>query len=357
MRVRYGYVARALLLSGLLMCTACSSDNKGIPEWPWGSTEEPEPEEPVEENPNIIALGWTNETEEFGTLPEHINVYKSPNDLVNKKSIAYIAVADMTKATFEVLGDVAYSEVANACGSATVKTPTEFYSEKKASVILNGGLFFWSQLSDGSGFYYSQSLMIRDGKLLSPNQNYYSEDWVTLWYPTIGAFCQMEDGTFQTTWTYYTGAGVNYCYPQPAENDITKEPLEVPSASFPEGAKELKAKNGIGGATVLLRNGEVVNTYVQEMLNIAATSNQPRSAVGVTGNNKMIFFVCEGRGVTDGVAGLTTADLSKVMKDLGCVEAINLDGGGSSCMLINGKETIQPSDGKQRAVLSGIALQ
>jgi exopolysaccharide biosynthesis protein len=39
------------------------------------------------------------------------------------------------------------------------------------------------------------------------------------------------------------------------------------------------------------------------------------------------------------------------MVGLGCVEALNLDGGGSSCMLINGKETIWPSDkGQQRAV-------
>jgi exopolysaccharide biosynthesis protein len=29
---------------------------------------------------------------------------------------------------------------------------------------------------------------------------------------------------------------------------------------------------------------------------------------------------------------------------LGCVEALNLDGGGSSCLLVNGKNTIQPSD-------------
>ena len=35
---------------------------------------------------------------------------------------------------------------------------------------------------------------------------------------------------------------------------------------------------------------------------------------------------------------------SKIFIDLGAVEAINLDGGGSSCLLINGKETIKPSD-------------
>jgi exopolysaccharide biosynthesis protein len=32
------------------------------------------------------------------------------------------------------------------------------------------------------------------------------------------------------------------------------------------------------------------------------------------------------------------------MQALGCVEALNLDGGGSSCLLINGKETIKPCD-------------
>ena len=71
----------------------------------------------------------------------------------------------------------------------------------------------------------------------------------------------------------------------------------------------------------------------------------------------MITFVCEGRQMTEGVAGLTTADVANVLLDLGCVEAINLDGGGSSCMLINGKQTIKPSDGAQRSVGSTIMIK
>jgi len=35
---------------------------------------------------------------------------------------------------------------------------------------------------------------------------------------------------------------------------------------------------------------------------------------------------------------------AQIMLSLGCYEALNLDGGGSSCLLINGKETIRPSD-------------
>jgi exopolysaccharide biosynthesis protein len=36
---------------------------------------------------------------------------------------------------------------------------------------------------------------------------------------------------------------------------------------------------------------------------------------------------------------------------------LNLDGGGSSCMLVNGMETIKPSDGSQRAVVTAIGLK
>jgi exopolysaccharide biosynthesis protein len=40
-----------------------------------------------------------------------------------------------------------------------------------------------------------------------------------------------------------------------------------------------------------------------------------------------------------------------MLKDIGCWEAMNLDGGGSSYMMVNGKPTIKPSDiSGQRAV-------
>jgi exopolysaccharide biosynthesis protein len=61
--------------------------------------------------------------------------------------------------------------------------------------------------------------------------------------------------------------------------------------------------------------------------------------------------------MTKGVNGLTTADVANILLDLDCVEAVNLDGGGSSCMLVNGKETIKVSDGRQRAVASVVMLK
>jgi exopolysaccharide biosynthesis protein len=71
--------------------------------------------------------------------------------------------------------------------------------------------------------------------------------------------------------------------------------------------------------------------------------------MGYTKDNKLIILVVEGRNANAGGATLTQE--AQILKGLGCVEALNLDGGGSSCLLINGKETIKPSDKSgQRAV-------
>ena len=356
-----------LLISVFSFCLfcGCGDDNDGIPEWPWTDpTEEPTPppEEPVEANPTIVAAGWSNVNAAFGSLPEYINVYKSPEQLQGKKAVAYIAVADMAKGgKFEVLGDIAYCDdksIANY-GAETVNTPDQFYTTSKAPIIINGGLFFYAAKSDDSAFYVSQNLVARNGEILAVNQTYWVEDWssdpLVMWYPTIGTFCQTEDGTCKTTWTYSTGTK-HYCYSVPADNALNKEPLEVPSATFPGVAEEFKAVNAIGGAGVLLSNGEIKNTWAQELLDVAADSNQPRTAIAYSTDKKLMFFVCEGRERTEGVAGLTTGEVANVLKSLGCTEALNLDGGGSRCMLVNGKETIKPSGGEQRAVLTGVRM-
>lgn len=174
---RLYFIATALLAFSICSC------GESYPDHPWEWDQETEEEE---SNPDIVSQGWTT-ADNFGSLPDYIHIYKSPENLAGKKAIAYIAVADMSKAKFEVLGDIAFSQEANGYGGKSIHTPSEFYESSKAPVVINGGLFFYS-----AGFYYSQNLVIREGQLLAPNQNYYSKDWVTMWYPTLGAFCPVS---------------------------------------------------------------------------------------------------------------------------------------------------------------------
>jgi hypothetical protein len=235
------------------------------------------------------------------------------------------------------------------------KTPTAVYKEASWPIVANAGFFYSS-----GGKNYSSSLAVRNSEILAYNINYASEDWETMYYPTRAALIESESGEFDACWTYRTWDN-HYMYPAPAANTWEAKPAKQPSASYPEGGEQFAAKTAIGGGPLLINDSKFTDSYVAELFNgasgIGPDSNQPRTAVGVTNDDKMIVFVCEGREMTEGVFGLTTADVANVLLDLGCVEAINLDGGGSSCLLVNGKEMIKVSDGSQRAVGSTIMIK
>lgn len=70
------------------------------------------------------------------------------------------------------------------------------------------------------------------------------------------------------------------------------------------------------------------------------TSN-PRTAIGMIDVGHYVFVVSDGR--TSESAGLTLYELAQVMSDLGCEEAYNLDGGGSTTMYFNGEVVNNPT--------------
>jgi exopolysaccharide biosynthesis protein len=311
-----------------LISTSCSSGNNSVPDWYWKNKNN-------QQDSIMTTLGWANVSSNYGTLPSYINVYNA-SSLLSKKAVAYVAIADMSKAKFSVLGD-----------STGYRLLSDFYSTTSSSIVMNGGFFY-------NGV--SLSLICRDGKIICPNNQVDSEDWKTLYYPTRGAF-GLINGTYTTTWTYTTSDKITYSYPEPAENKYGNTPLPVPSDTFPKGATLFNSTIAIGGGPVLIKNKVIVNTYQDELLDIDPTTYQPRSAIGITSDNKMIFFICEGRDMTPNVDGFATGDVATIMSSLGCIEAMNLDGGGSSCMLVNGKETIKPSDNSDRKVVSAVSLE
>ncbi|MBL8186742.1 MAG: phosphodiester glycosidase family protein, partial [Acidobacteria bacterium] len=68
----------------------------------------------------------------------------------------------------------------------------------------------------------------------------------------------------------------------------------------------------------------------------------PRTAIGWTAEGKLILVTVDGRQKFS--MGMTMAELADLMLELGCVEAMNLDGGGSSTMVVNRKIVNHPSD-------------
>lgn len=66
----------------------------------------------------------------------------------------------------------------------------------------------------------------------------------------------------------------------------------------------------------------------------------PRAALGLTEDDKIVAVACDGRSRHD--AGLTLDELAALLRDLGCVDAINLDGGGSTSLVAQGRLRNRP---------------
>ena len=76
-----------------------------------------------------------------------------------------------------------------------------------------------------------------------------------------------------------------------------------------------------------------------------AKASNPRTAIGIIDDLHYLFVVSDGR--TSESAGLSLSQLAAFMADLGVATAYNLDGGGSSTMVFNGKVINNPTtDGK-----------
>jgi exopolysaccharide biosynthesis protein len=74
-------------------------------------------------------------------------------------------------------------------------------------------------------------------------------------------------------------------------------------------------------------------------------ARHPRTAIGIKANGKVILLTVDGR--QENSAGMSLYELTKTMRWLGCVSAINLDGGGSTTLWVKDRVVNHPSDNKK----------
>ena len=87
-----------------------------------------------------------------------------------------------------------------------------------------------------------------------------------------------------------------------------------------------------------LMNSGPLLVFDQQIQNLDTTAfnrlRHPRSAIGIKANGTVILLTVDGRH--ENSAGMSLFELTKTMRWLGCVAAINLDGGGSTTLWVNG---------------------
>ena len=103
----------------------------------------------------------------------------------------------------------------------------------------------------------------------------------------------------------------------------------------------------LGGGTMILKDGQ------KTALTHQVSGKSQRTAIGVTADNKLVFMVADGR--TGAYVGMSESDVATFLQGQNVKDAMMLDGGGSSEMIINGQITNTMVDA-ERKLLNGISI-
>ncbi len=286
-------------------------------------------------------LHWQKVDSLFAPLPSSVHIYKTTDTLNGRPFIAYYASAK--------LKDKKISFTAQT-GNGDLYTPQQFYDqEAKPLIVVNGGFFSYETNQ-------SLGVVVRNGKIIAYNLKHLigsGNDSIVYYYPTRSAIGIAHNRKADVAWIF-TDSSRHWPYAFEWRPVIAKgyesNPLIYDLNDI--NWKWWKMRTAIGGGPTLIHDGSIWITDKEEQILIKDDEPRPATAMGYTNDDRLIMLVVQGRSV--GISeGATLKEEAKIMKDLGCYEALNLDGGGSSCMLVNGKQTIEPSDKEgQRPVAS-----
>lgn len=180
------------------------------------------------------------------------------------------------------------------------------------------------------GFIKTSRAAVQNGAVAAINGSYFNTKTggSTVFFKKDGVIVKNTDESF----THYRENGA-FAISKENHPTIIKRPLS--------GWENADFKTILSSGPLLIYDNEMIEQE-QTPFNL---NRHPRTAVGVTRDNHLIAVVVDGRNAQS--QGMNIQELSVLMKALGCVAALNLDGGGSSTMWIKNKGVVNhPSDNK-----------
>ncbi|HEY4062179.1 MAG TPA: phosphodiester glycosidase family protein [Puia sp.] len=277
---------------------------------------------------------WTGVDADYGPLPAVMHVYRSQDSLDGRPQIAYYVSVPLKDRSLLFTAQVGYGKRLR---------PSEYYTQEQQPLLIINTSFF-SFKTNGN-----LNLVVKDGKMLAwnqPSRGHKRKDSLPYYtYTTRSALGITRDRKADVAWIF-TDSTQPLPYAFEEDPPVTRGADSIPTLKAMNDThwRRWKMETAVGGGPVLVYNGAIRVTSVEEGLFVGSENAlNPRSAIGYTRDGRIIILAVQGR--TPGkAAGVTLGQEAKILLDLGCYEAINLDGGGSSCLLVNGKETIHPSD-------------
>jgi exopolysaccharide biosynthesis protein len=225
------------------------------------------------------------------------------------------------------------------------ETTSSFAFDEGACVTLNAG-YFRMDLSPSKPIGL---LMVDSSMVQNPTPSVLRNQ---VSYPVARAAIGIDpDGRVDIAWVASSDSGLVEINPPPPNRE--GEPVTtLDSAS----ARIWPMYEAVSAGPSLVSDGTVRITVEEEVFFGSAIPNvHPRSAIGIDSEGRVILLVVDGR--QSGSRGVDLQDLADIMLDLGAVEAMNLDGGGSSALVVDGILLNRPAGADlEREVASALAV-
>ncbi|MBQ6417321.1 MAG: phosphodiester glycosidase family protein [Synergistaceae bacterium] len=126
------------------------------------------------------------------------------------------------------------------------------------------------------------------------------------------------------------------------------EAMFAVAESTEDGGYWPEMSNIIQAGPMLIYDGET-SRFEENFSSSLISPRHPRSAVGLNAEGSWVFMVVDGRNGMHS-SGATISELTEIMRGQGMIYALNLDGGGSTEIMIDGKIWNIPSDGYERRI-------
>ena len=225
------------------------------------------------------------------------------------------------------------------------ETLTQFSKNKKARVVVNGGYFLIDKTpTEHVGLLYVNNRTVAPAtrSVLRNNKRYFT---------ARGALGFLDDGGIDIAWVTSRNDSL-FNFSEPVKNQ-PEEPVD--SFDFSK-AETWEVDDAIHAGPVLMHDGKIRVTSNEEVFFGSTIPDiHPRTAAGYRNSGELVLLVVDGRQVDS--RGVDLQELAILMRDLGCVEAINLDGFGSIAIVVDGKLLNRPAGTtSQREVMSAIAV-
>lgn len=302
--------------------------------------------------PEAITLAWTKLP--ASGMPSSIGVYSFSGQMNGDPLDAWYATADLGK------GDV---ELRVLMPESLKTIDDQAAAESDCCILTNAGYFYNTSHVGVAVINSAQQGFIPDMRgSLRPSDAEYNE----MYHATRGIFGITEDAK---PGVYWTGGTSSYYYDRPLPSVRGEAKYPACSNTFPSKAVNWNPKYAVSGGPVLLFDGKCpldftptdkggenwLNNFEIVPYDICGPDVTPdRTAVGFTEDGKVVLLICDGRTAKSG--GATLTELAMIMKGLGCVSALNLDGGGSTGMMVGNTHVNDHVTGGNRAVKSTIGF-